>query len=806
MVRAQVARLRARTVPQDDGVPAAARGGVDPGDARDARRHRRRRDAPRDDARRGATDAAVTVTPLQAALIALGYYFSMSPWWFGLGFFTFYRPLVAGLCVGIILGDPAEGALIGAAINLFYLGFIAAGGSIPSDPSLAGWLGTTIAIAGGLSYGEALALAVPLGLLGTVVYYTRMTVDSAFVHLADRYAERGWLRGLTLANVVFPQIFLLLLTSIPVFLVTLNGVPFIVDLLRQPPGLGHRRARGRRRRPSGDRHRDEHAVHLPLAVLAVLHHRVLPRHRIGPVALDRRHRRARPRDRGAPRGVHHHARPGGTRRDRCARGPAPPPAAAPPSLGGGRVARGVGPDRPASPARGSRGSTSSGRSGSWTFFAHANYNYERLQATGFAHAMAPVIRRLYTAPEDISAAMKRHLVFYNTSPEFGGAINGAVIAMEEQRASGAPIDDDAINSVKSGLMGPVAGIGDTITQGTITPLLLALGISITGVPTVVNGQPPDLVSVTGNPLGPIVYLVLETVIILVIAYVFFMQGYARGRGLIVDVLRDGRLGQLVTGASVLGNLVLGALGATYVSLWLAPTVTVGSAYLNLQRDLIDKVLPGMLPLALIMGTWWLLRPRREPHAPPRGLPRRGDRGVLPVLRRGAAVRDGQVRVGALPALRPVPHAGAVGLARGLVTRRPGQRIIAPWPSARIRSSSRSSARWRTPRGPAARRTFVSRSPSSAWGSRNAPPACGCAPRRPALDPAVARELELRGWTALERHAFRSSAGGAAAAGRPRRPRSARGRRRSSTTSRGRGRSSRRGTWTTSPSTCSRPSR
>jgi len=128
----------------------------------------------------------------------------------------------------------------------------------------------------------------------------------------------------------------------------------------------------------------------------------------------------------------------------------------------------------------------------------------------------------------------------------------------------------------------------------------------------VGGQPPDLIAVTGNPLGPIVYLVLETTFLLVVGYVFFMQGYARGKGLIVDVLRDGRLGQLVTGASVLGNLVLGALGATYVSLWMAPTVTIGSAYLDLQRDLIDKVLPGMLPLALILGTWWLLRRRVSP--------------------------------------------------------------------------------------------------------------------------------------------------------------------------------------------------
>ncbi len=571
---------------------------------------------------------AITVTPLQAALIGLGYYFSFSPWWFGANFFTFYRPLVAGLCVGIILGDPAEGALIGAAINLFYLGFIAAGGSIPSDPSLAGWLGTTIALAGGLSYGEALALAVPLGLLGTVVFYTRMTVDSAFVHLADRYAERGWLRGLTLANVVFPQIFLLALTAIPVFLATLNGVPFIVDLLHQLPiwAISGLAVAGGILPAIGIAMNMRFIFRWPFSpyffigfFLVIASDRSLPIVLIGAIGL-------------AVAALHvvfttSPAPVAATGRDARVTPPPPeteaattPAAVAPAAVAPAGTATVPAPER-AEPAGAGPGAAGGRRVSRvdvhrswllWTFFAHANYNYERLQATGFAHAMAPIIGRLYSAPEDIKAAMRRHLVFYNTSPEFGGAINGAVIAMEEQRAGGADLDDDAINSVKTGLMGPVAGIGDTITQGTVTPLLLALGISITGVPTVVNGQPPDLTAVTGNPLGPIVYLVLITAFLLVIGYVFFMQGYGRGRGLIVDILRDGRLGQMVTGASVLGNLVLGALGATYVSLWLAPTVTIGSAYVELQRDLLDKVLPGMLPLALILGTWWLLRRRVSP--------------------------------------------------------------------------------------------------------------------------------------------------------------------------------------------------
>jgi len=537
-----------------------------------------------------ASGVEVSVSPLQAALIGLGYYLSYSPWWFGTSFLTLYRPLVAGLFVGIILGDPAQGALIGGAINLFYLGFIGAGGTIPSDPGLAGWLGTTIAIAGGLSYAEALAIAVPLGLLGTIVFYTRMTVDSAFAHLADRYAERGWLTGLTVANLILPQIFLFAITFTPVFLAALKGVPFIVDVIQSLPiwVLNGLAVAGGVLPAIGIAMNMRFIFRWPFIpyfflgyFLIVASGGTLPIVIVAAIGLSA----------GALHVVYTER---ATAIEAARTAAAPMPALA--GAGGPRITRG---DLHRSWLL-------------WTFFAHANYNYERLQGTGFAHSMAPIIRRLYAAPEDIKAAMRRHLVFYNTEPVFGSAINGAVIAMEEQRANGADIDDEAINSVKTGLMGPLAGIGDSITQGTITPLLLALGISIAGVPAVTNGQPPDLASITGNPLGPIVFLLLETAIVLVIGYVFWMQGYARGRNLIIDVLRGGVLDRVIAGANVLGNLVLGALAATYVTLSIAPDLAIGNTVLSIQRDILDKMLPGLLPLALVVGTWWLIRRRVNP--------------------------------------------------------------------------------------------------------------------------------------------------------------------------------------------------
>ena len=233
----------------------------------------------------------------------------------------------------------------------------------------------------------------------------------------------------------------------------------------------------------------------------------------------------------------------------------------------------------------------------WTFFSHANFNYERLQGTAFAHAMTPVIRRLYHSPEEIRAALQRHLVFFNTEPNSGGVIHGTVIAMEEQRANGAvEIDDDAINAVKTGLMGPLAGVGDTITQATVTPILLSIGIGL---------------AATGNVLGPILYFFLEIGVLLAIGYFAYTQGYRRGRSGVTAVLRSGLLDRVILGAGVLGNMVLGALAAQFVTVAIAPVILIGEdAHFDIQNDILDRLLPGAVPLLLVLLTWYLLARRR----------------------------------------------------------------------------------------------------------------------------------------------------------------------------------------------------
>ena len=117
------------------------------------------------------------MTLLQGILLALLYYLGNSTWGLGVGWWTLMRPLVLGFLSGIILGDPTQGAIVGAQINILYLGFIGAGGAVPGDIALAGVVGTAFVISGGVDVNTAMSLAVPVGLLGTVIWVTKLTVN-----------------------------------------------------------------------------------------------------------------------------------------------------------------------------------------------------------------------------------------------------------------------------------------------------------------------------------------------------------------------------------------------------------------------------------------------------------------------------------------------------------------------------------------------------------------------------------------------------------------------------------------------------
>lgn len=230
----------------------------------------------------------------------------------------------------------------------------------------------------------------------------------------------------------------------------------------------------------------------------------------------------------------------------------------------------------------------------WLFNNQANYNYERMMGTGFLHAMVPIAKKLYKDDMEKQREMlRRHTGFFNCEPCLGSAIAGLTVAMEEQKAAGGEIDGEAVTSIKTGLMGPLSGIGDSIIQGVIVPLLLAFAI--------------DMAS-GGSVVAPIVYSLVMIAVVFGISYTLFMTGYKKGSGAILNILENGIVNKIIAGANIMGCMVLGALVANYVSMSCGIQIqqTADSVF-SVQEQLFDTIIPKLLPLLLTLGSYKMLK-------------------------------------------------------------------------------------------------------------------------------------------------------------------------------------------------------
>jgi mannose PTS system EIID component len=189
-------------------------------------------------------------------------------------------------------------------------------------------------------------------------------------------------------------------------------------------------------------------------------------------------------------------------------------------------------------------------------FEQGSINYERMQHMGFCYIMAPVAKRLYPDPEDRAAFIKRHMEFFNTHPYLASPIFGVVMALEEERANGGDVDDAAINGVKVGMMGPLAGVGDPVFWGTLRPVLGAFAASF---------------ALATNILGPLIFFVVWNVIRLAFKWYTQELGYKQGSSITKD-LSGGMMQKITTGASILGMFIMGVLIPRWTSIDLSKIV------------------------------------------------------------------------------------------------------------------------------------------------------------------------------------------------------------------------------------------
>lgn len=218
------------------------------------------------------------------------------------------------------------------------------------------------------------------------------------------------------------------------------------------------------------------------------------------------------------------------------------------------------------------------------------FSFERMQALGFVYAFLPLFRKLYTAKESLAKALTRHLTFFNTMPYLGSTIIGITASMEEKLANGKDIDESAISGIKGALMGPFAGIGDSIFQGTLRPICAGIAISF---------------ALEGSALGPILFLLLVNIPHFLVRWFGLTWGYNLGETLI-EKMQGLQLKRWLDGANMVGLMVIGALVATWVNISTPLVYNFEETAISLQTTL-DSIVPRLLPLLFTLGVLYGLR-------------------------------------------------------------------------------------------------------------------------------------------------------------------------------------------------------
>ncbi|MBK3915385.1 PTS system mannose/fructose/sorbose family transporter subunit IID [Listeria ivanovii subsp. ivanovii] len=214
-----------------------------------------------------------------------------------------------------------------------------------------------------------------------------------------------------------------------------------------------------------------------------------------------------------------------------------------------------------------------------------------LMSNTSAWSMVPVLKKVTDgSKEEMGEALTRHMNFFNTEPTIGAPLVGSVAAMEVSKANGEDIPDDVFNAIKSGLMGPMAALGDSLFASTGNALLLSFGMGL---------------ALDGNVLGPIIFLVGWTAITLGFSMWGVQFGFREGMKIMDSAIFSSAMIQKVTAfLSILGLTVVGGLSAQFVSLSTSISWTSGESTTKLQ-EILDGLMPGLLPFILVLVVWYL---------------------------------------------------------------------------------------------------------------------------------------------------------------------------------------------------------
>ena len=216
------------------------------------------------------------------------------------------------------------------------------------------------------------------------------------------------------------------------------------------------------------------------------------------------------------------------------------------------------------------------------YYGHLTcFSQEHMQTFGYLTSMLPLVEELYDDEEKKAEAMNTYTAFFNTEPQLGSVVVGITAGLEEARANGQEdVDGETINGLRAGLMGPIAGIGDSLVVGTVIPILLGIAMGM---------------STGGSPLGAIFYIIVWNLFAYFGMRFLYFKGYDMGTKAVEFLIGD--VGE--------------AIRESVTTLWVAVKTSFqlvgsdGEPYMVLQ-DKLDSVFPGLLTAIFVIFCWWLM--------------------------------------------------------------------------------------------------------------------------------------------------------------------------------------------------------
>ena len=216
-----------------------------------------------------------------------------------------------------------------------------------------------------------------------------------------------------------------------------------------------------------------------------------------------------------------------------------------------------------------------------------SFNYERMQANGWLYGILPGLLAIHgEGTDDLKTSMKHNLDFFNTHPFLVTFVMGIVLSMEQQKS-----DVDTIRAVRVAAMGPLGGIGDAIFWFTLVPIAAGIGANM---------------AIDGSIAGPIVFLLLFNVVQFAVRFFLMHWSYKLGTSAISALTEYAK--EFTSAASLLGVFVVGALTSNYGGTALSNDLVLKNG--TTIQSILDGVLPKMIPLALTLGLYFLMKKKK----------------------------------------------------------------------------------------------------------------------------------------------------------------------------------------------------